>query len=53
LPDPIAPASPRPFCELADGHEDAHVAFAFEVYDMPGFEWNGHVASLPGMGKRG
>ena len=24
---------------------------AFEVYDMPGFEWNGHVASLPGMGK--
>jgi hypothetical protein len=24
---------------------------AFEVYDMPGFEWNGHVASLPGIGK--
>ena len=24
---------------------------AFEVYDMPGVEWNGHVATLPGMGK--
>ena len=23
----------------------------FEVYDMPGVEWNGQVASLPGMGK--
>ena len=24
---------------------------AFEVYDMPGVEWNGSVATLPGMGK--
>ena len=24
---------------------------AFEVYDMPGVEWNGQVATLPGMGK--
>ena len=23
----------------------------FEVYDMPGVEWNGEVATLPGMGK--
>ena len=23
----------------------------FETYDMPGVEWNGQVASLPGMGK--
>jgi len=23
----------------------------FEVYDMPGVEWNGKVATLPGMGK--
>ena len=24
---------------------------AFEVYDMPGVEWNGQVATMPGMGK--
>ena len=23
----------------------------FEVYDMPGVEWNGEVATLPGVGK--
>ena len=23
----------------------------FEVYDMPGVEWNGSVASIPGLGK--
>ena len=23
----------------------------FEIYDMPGVEWNGSVATLPGMGK--
>ena len=23
----------------------------FEVYDMPGVEWNGQVATMPGMGK--
>ena len=23
----------------------------FEVYDMPGVEWNGSVATIPGMGK--
>jgi catechol 2,3-dioxygenase-like lactoylglutathione lyase family enzyme len=23
----------------------------FEVYDMPGVEWNGSVATMPGMGK--
>jgi predicted enzyme related to lactoylglutathione lyase len=23
----------------------------FEVYDMPGVEWDGEVATLPGMGK--
>jgi predicted enzyme related to lactoylglutathione lyase len=23
----------------------------FETYDMPGVEWNGQVATLPGMGK--
>ena len=23
----------------------------FEVYDMPGVEWNGQVATIPGMGK--
>jgi predicted enzyme related to lactoylglutathione lyase len=23
----------------------------FEVYDMPGVEWNGNVATIPGMGK--
>ena len=25
----------------------------FETYDMPGVEWNGKVASLPGVGKAG
>jgi hypothetical protein len=37
LPDPIEPASPRPFCELADGHEDAHVAFALASHE--GVQW--------------
>ena len=23
----------------------------FEIYDMPGVEWNGSVATIPGMGK--
>jgi predicted enzyme related to lactoylglutathione lyase len=23
----------------------------FEVYDMPGVEWNGQIATIPGMGK--
>jgi len=23
----------------------------FEVYDMPGVEWNGEIASLPGVGR--
>ena len=23
----------------------------FEIYDMPGVEWNGSVAAIPGMGK--
>jgi hypothetical protein len=26
LPEPVEPVSPRLFCELADGHQDAHVA---------------------------
>jgi predicted enzyme related to lactoylglutathione lyase len=24
---------------------------AFEVYDMPGVEWNGEIATMPGMGR--
>ena len=24
---------------------------AFEVYDMPGVEWDGEIASIPGMGR--
>ena len=28
LPNPVEPPSPRLSCELADGHQDAHLAFA-------------------------
>jgi predicted enzyme related to lactoylglutathione lyase len=24
---------------------------SFEHYDMPGLEWNGDIASIPGMGR--
>jgi hypothetical protein len=37
LPDPIEPASPRLFCELADHHQDAHIAFALASHG--GIQW--------------
>jgi len=37
LPDPVEPVSPRLFCELADGHQDAHVAFALASHG--GNQW--------------
>jgi hypothetical protein len=37
LPDPAEPVSFRLFCELADGHEDAHVAFALASHG--GIRW--------------
>src|SRR5690349_2760222 len=36
VPDPVEPVSPRLFCELADGHQDAHVALAVASHgDVP------------------
>ena len=37
LPDPMEPVASRLFCELADGHEDAHVAFALASHG--GNQW--------------
>jgi len=37
LPDPVEPVSPRLFCELADGHQDAHAAFALASHG--GVQW--------------
>jgi hypothetical protein len=39
LPDPVEPVSPRLFCELADGHEDAHVAFALASHGGNHWWW--------------
>src|SRR3954470_7897788 len=37
LPDPVQPVPPSLVCELADGHEDDHVAFA--VASDGGDQW--------------
>jgi hypothetical protein len=37
LPDPIMPVSRRLCCELADGHQDAHLAFALSSHG--GVQW--------------
>jgi hypothetical protein len=37
LPDPIMPVSPRLCCELAAGHQDAHLAFALASHG--GVHW--------------
>jgi hypothetical protein len=37
LPDPIMPVSRRLCCELADGHRDAHLAFALASHG--GVQW--------------